>query len=85
MPIGSEREGTPVMPRIFISYARRDLEHIDRLAARLAAAAHSVFVDRDGIMAGDAWRKRIVEASTQSLGTSGLHEWPSLFSIVPSM
>ena len=26
MPIGSEREGTLVMPRIFISYARRDLE-----------------------------------------------------------
>lgn len=50
------------MPRIFISYARRDVEQIDRLAARLAAAGHSVFVDRDSIIAGDVWRKRIVDA-----------------------
>jgi hypothetical protein len=32
------------------------------LAARLYAAGHSVFVDRDSIAPGDSWRNRIVEA-----------------------
>ena len=51
-----------IMPRVFISYARHDVEQIDRLAARLAAVGHTVFVDRDSIVAGDPWRNRIVEA-----------------------
>jgi hypothetical protein len=55
-------KGAHVMPRLFISYSRRDSDRIDRLASRLHAGGHTVFVDRDGLTGGDLWRERVLEA-----------------------
>jgi hypothetical protein len=50
------------MPRLFISYSRRDSDRIDRLASRLHTGGHTVFVDRENLTGGDLWRDRILEA-----------------------
>jgi hypothetical protein len=50
------------MTTIFVSYSRSDKAAVDQLIARLEAAGHSVWLDREGIRGGEQWRLKIVEA-----------------------
>ncbi|MGE3507935.1 MAG: toll/interleukin-1 receptor domain-containing protein [Vicinamibacterales bacterium] len=50
------------MARLFVSYARRDQERIDVLAARLSGRGHAVLVDSHLLRGGDRWRDRLLEA-----------------------
>ena len=50
------------MSQIFISYSRRDNDFVDRLVTELEARGVDVWVDTGEILAGEAWRRTIVEA-----------------------
>ena len=50
------------MSQIFISYSRKDSEFIDQLIDQLEARGADVWIDRGDILAGEAWRRSIVEA-----------------------
>jgi WD40 repeat protein len=45
--------------KVFVSYARDDLEFADQLAAALAAFGFEPLIDRQGISAGEDWKKRL--------------------------
>jgi hypothetical protein len=49
------------MSRIFISYARRDLEIVNSIVEKIEAAGVGVWIDREDIKAGKTWRVQIVE------------------------
>lgn len=51
---------------IFISYAREDSRFVDRLVQQLNRRGYTVFVDREEVRGGEAWRARIVHALTGS-------------------
>ncbi len=50
------------MSHIFISYSRRDAEIVDRFASELTKAGLDIWLDRQDIKVGDAWRLEIVRA-----------------------
>ena len=50
------------MPRVFISYARHDLNHIQQLERALQAHDVSVWRDQESIYGGQQWPKAIGEA-----------------------
>ena len=54
--------------KIFVSYARDDLEFADQLVAALDAFDFDLLIDRQGIAAGEDWQRRlgalIAEADT---------------------
>jgi hypothetical protein len=47
------------MPRVFISYARHDLNHIQQLERALQAHDVSVWRDQESIYGGQQWPKAI--------------------------
>ncbi|MBI3537761.1 MAG: TIR domain-containing protein [Chloroflexi bacterium] len=47
---------------IFISYSRKDQDFVFQLNADLERRGISSFVDQSGIIAGDVWRRQIVDA-----------------------
>ena len=47
---------------IFISYSRKDTEFTDKLAESLESRGLNVWIDRGDIIAGDQWRRQIVDA-----------------------
>jgi hypothetical protein len=50
------------MAQIFTSYSRRDTEIVDTIAAKMSQAGLRVWIDREAIKAGNAWRVQIVQA-----------------------
>ncbi|TAK14707.1 MAG: toll/interleukin-1 receptor domain-containing protein [Anaerolineae bacterium] len=50
--------------RVFISYSRKDLEFVKRLAADLEARGLAVWLDKGDIHPGADWRKALVDAVT---------------------
>jgi formylglycine-generating enzyme required for sulfatase activity len=50
------------MSQIFFSYSRKDSDFIDQLIEELEERGVDVWVDRGDILAGEAWRRSIVEA-----------------------
>ena len=44
---------------VFISYSRKDLAFADQLRAALMAYGFGVTIDREDILGGDAWRRRL--------------------------
>jgi hypothetical protein len=51
---------------IFISYSRRDTALVNEFYDRLVALGYSVWIDKDGIESGDAFKKVIVNAIKES-------------------
>lgn len=51
--------------RVFISYSRKDLEFVKRLAADLEARGLAVWLDKGDIHPGADWRKALVDAVTE--------------------
>lgn len=51
---------------IFISYSRRDTALVTEFYDRLVALGYSVWIDKDGIESGDAFKKVIVNAIKES-------------------
>ncbi|MBI3741212.1 MAG: toll/interleukin-1 receptor domain-containing protein, partial [Chloroflexi bacterium] len=47
---------------IFISYSRKDTEFVVRLTASLETRGIQAWTDQGAIIAGDAWRRQIVDA-----------------------
>jgi TIR domain len=62
----SERQDEKL--KVFVSYARDDLEFADQLVAALDAFGFEALIDRHGISAGEDWKRRlgalIAEADT---------------------
>ena len=57
----------PALPRLFLSYGRRDAEALAaRLEVDLAAAGFSVFRDRPGLRPGEAWDEALGRAIAAS-------------------
>ncbi len=57
----------PALPRLFLSYGRRDAEALAaRLEADLAAAGFTVFRDRPGLRPGEAWDAALGRAIAES-------------------
>ena len=54
------------MSHVFLSYARRDQEFVDRLVTALERRGMNVWVDRDDIPGGAAWESAIGEALSVS-------------------
>jgi hypothetical protein len=54
---------------VFIAYASADAEYAGRLRALLAADGNRVFRDREGLIPGDSWPRKIREAQRDSLVT----------------
>jgi hypothetical protein len=54
---------------VFIAYARADAEYAGKLRALLAADGNRVFRDREGLIPGDSWPRKIREAQRDSLVT----------------
>ena len=50
------------MAQVFTSYSRRDTEIVDSIVAKMSQAGISVWIDREGIQAGNTWRVQIVKA-----------------------
>ena len=51
---------------IFISYSRRDSQMVDQFVKRLEQEGFRVWIDRDGIESGDAFKRVIVRAIKES-------------------
>jgi hypothetical protein len=51
---------------IFISYNRKDMDFVDKLAANLVRSKHSVWMDRWELSLGDSLIQKIQEALRQS-------------------
>ncbi len=54
------------MPQVFISYSRKDLSFVERLAADLQAAGLEVWYDLSGLDGGTRWGREIQSAIQQS-------------------
>ena len=54
------------MTQVFISYSRKDLVFVERLAKDLQAAGLQVWYDLSGLAAGTRWGKEIQSAIQQS-------------------
>lgn len=54
------------MPQIFISYSRKDIEFVDRLANDLKASGFEVWYDLSGLKAGTQWGTEIQNAINSS-------------------
>ncbi len=50
------------MAEIFISYSRQNVEFVDKLVGEIEKRGQSIWVDRDDIRGGTAWRSAISEA-----------------------
>lgn len=50
------------MAQIFTSYSRRDTEIVDTIVGKMSQAGLRVWIDREAIKAGNAWRVQIVQA-----------------------
>lgn len=51
---------------VFISYSRKDSAIVKRIETDLANRGYSVWIDRDGIFSGDAFKKVLVDAISNS-------------------
>ena len=51
---------------IFISYSRKDSKTVDEFVSRLEAEGFRIWIDRDGIESGDAFKRVIVRAIKES-------------------
>lgn len=51
---------------VFISYSRKDKKVVDMFVGRLAEAGFTIWIDKDGIESGDAFKHVIVNAIEQS-------------------
>ena len=47
---------------IFISYSRQDFEIVNKFVTRLIEAGYIIWIDREGIVSGDQFKKEIVQA-----------------------
>ncbi len=54
------------MPRVFVSYARADVERVDRIIKSLRDGGCDVWLDRHEIRSGDQWRQQIAANVRQS-------------------
>ena len=54
------------MTQVFISYSRKDLEFVDRLANDLKATGFEVWYDLSGLEPGSRWRQEIQKAIQES-------------------
>ena len=54
------------MPQVFISYSRKDLAFVRKLASDLQTAGLEVWWDLSEIKGGDEWERKIAEAIKQS-------------------
>ena len=54
------------MPQVFISYSRKDLEFVERLASDMQTAGLSVWYDLSGLEGGTQWGTEIQKAIQQS-------------------
>ena len=51
---------------VFISYSRKDTELVDQFVKRLEGEGFNIWIDRDGIESGDAFKRVIVRAIKES-------------------
>ena len=51
---------------VFISYSRKDSELVLDIASKFSAEGYNVWIDRDGIESGDAFKSVIVKAIKRS-------------------
>lgn len=51
---------------VFISYSRRDSEQVHKIADRLSQEGYNIWIDKDGIETGDAFKSVIVKAIKKS-------------------
>ena len=51
---------------VFISYSRKDTKIVDEFVSRLESEGFRVWIDRDGIESGDAFKRVIVKAIKES-------------------
>lgn len=61
MTAASPSGAPPVGTRVFVSYARKDVEAADLLAPILSDCGYDVFIDRKDIAAAEVWRSRLEE------------------------
>lgn len=54
------------MADLFVSYSRRDAGFVEKVAGQLSALGISVWVDTEGIDAGDRWKTAITHAVSQA-------------------
>jgi hypothetical protein len=54
------------MAKLFLCYSRKDADRVSRLASALESAGHSVWIDEQGVVGGEQWRKSIVDAIESS-------------------
>jgi TIR domain/Carboxypeptidase regulatory-like domain len=55
-----------IMPALFLSYAREDLEQASRITGQLAAEGVTVWRDQERLYAGQAWPKALGEAIAEN-------------------
>ena len=51
---------------VFVSYSRKDTKKVDEFVSRLEAEGFRVWIDRDGVESGDAFKRVIVKAIKES-------------------
>jgi TIR domain-containing protein len=61
-PYSTDKQGTPAMPKVFISYARVDMDRALELEQVLIANGMDVWRDQHSVYAGEQWPKAIGEA-----------------------
>jgi len=54
------------MPQVFISYSRKDLEFVERLASDMQTAGLTAWYDLSGLEGGTQWGTEIQKAIQQS-------------------
>jgi hypothetical protein len=61
-PYSTDKQGTPAMPKVFISYARVEIDRALELEQVLIANGMDVWRDQHSVYAGEQWPKAIGEA-----------------------
>ena len=51
---------------VFVSYSRKDTKIVDEFVNRLESEGVRVWIDRDGVESGDAFKRVIVNAIKES-------------------
>lgn len=62
----TDRQRDQATPKVFVSYARRDRDFVDRLASSLTAMGLHVAIDRNDIATGEDWKSRLDDLIIQS-------------------
>jgi hypothetical protein len=72
---------TAVPRHVFLSYAREDMRHVDRLAQGLQDKGLSVWIDRKGVQSG-SWKERVTDGLNRARAVVALLTPASLTSPV---